>query len=54
MASEKKKETHEEVVKFLVKKSEEKDSEPQRHVENVDKEEIEALTKKIKERIKVE
>jgi len=46
-------EEHEEVVKFLVKKSEEKDPEPQKHVDNVDKEEIEELTKKIKERIKV-
>lgn len=54
MASEKKRGDHEEVVKFLLKKSEEKDPEPQKHIENVDKEEIEALTKKIKERIKVE
>lgn len=44
---------HEEIVKFLLKKSEQKDPEPRRHVENVNKEEIEALTKKIKERIKV-
>lgn len=47
------KEEHEEIVKFLLKKSEQKDHEPKRHVENVSREEIEALTKKIKERIKV-
>ncbi|MBU4502009.1 MAG: hypothetical protein KKA79_05420 [Nanoarchaeota archaeon] len=46
-------EEHSEVVNFLLKKSEEKDPEPQRHKDDVDKEEIEELTKKIKERIKV-
>lgn len=47
------KEEHSEVIKFLVKKSQEKDPEPQRYVENIDKEEIEEITKKIKEKIKV-
>lgn len=53
MAKKSIKEEHEETVKFLVRKSEQKDPEPRRHVENVNVEEIEALTKKIKERIKV-
>lgn len=48
-----KSEEHNEVVQFLVKKSKEKDPEPKKHVDNVDKEEIEELTKKIKEKIKV-
>ena len=42
-----------EVVSFLLRKSKEKDKEPQKHVDNVDKDEIEELTKRIKERIKV-
>jgi len=46
-------EEHSEVVKFLVKKSEEKDPDPQKHVDDVDRDEIEVLTKKIKEKIKV-
>ena len=46
-------EEHQSFVDFLVKKSEEKDPDPQKHVEDVDKEEIEELTKQIKERIKV-
>lgn len=53
MTSKNKSEEHEEFVKFLLKKSEEKDPEPKTRLDNVDKEEIEVLTKKIKEKIKV-
>ncbi len=45
--------SHKEIVDYLLKKSEKKDSLPKPHVDNVKVEEIEALTKKIKERIKV-
>ncbi len=45
---------HSEVVNFLLKKSERKDPEPTKHVDNVDPAEIEELTKKIQERIKVD
>lgn len=41
-----------EVVKFLLKKSEQKDPLPKKHVDNVDVKEVEALTKKIKDRIR--
>ncbi|MBL7100379.1 MAG: hypothetical protein ISS23_00320 [Nanoarchaeota archaeon] len=46
-------EEQQDVVNFLLKKSKKKDSETQKHVEDVDKEEIEELTRKIKEKIKV-
>ncbi len=44
---------HKDVVDYLLKKSEKKDPLPQAHVDNVSVEEVEALTKKIKDRIKV-
>ncbi|MDP2909392.1 MAG: hypothetical protein Q8N77_06330 [Nanoarchaeota archaeon] len=43
---------HQEVVDYLVKKSQQKDLEPQRHVDNVSIEETEALVKKIKDKIR--
>ena len=46
-------EEHDKFVKFLLKKSEEKDPKPQKDDNNVDMKEIEALTKKIKEKLKV-
>lgn len=45
--------SNKEMVDYLLKKSEQKDSLPQAHVDNTKVEEIEALTKKIKEKIKV-
>lgn len=53
MAKKNLRQEHAEITKFLLKKSEEKDPESKKYVENVDKEEIESLAKKIKERIKV-
>ncbi len=41
-----------EVVKFLLKKSEQKDPLPKAHEDNVDIKEVEALTKKIKDKIR--
>lgn len=46
-------EEHKAVTDFLLKKSKEKDPEPQSHVDNVDREEIKDLVKKLKDKIKV-
>lgn len=45
--------SHKDVVEYLLKKSEKKDPLPKAHEDDVNVEEIEALTKKIKEKIKV-
>jgi len=48
------KENHDAVVDFLLKKSKEKDPEPQKHVDNVNEDEIKEFVKRIKDKIKVE
>lgn len=53
MANKDMRSAHKDVVDYLLKKSEQKDTLPQAHVDNLNIEEVEALTKKIKEKIKV-
>jgi len=53
MANKDMRSAHKDVVDYLVKKSEKKDALPQAHVDNVNVAEIEALTKKIKDKIKI-
>jgi len=52
MADKNMREANKEIVSYLLKKSEQKDTLPQKHVDNVNPAEIEALTKKIKDKIR--